>query len=147
MLTLVNRGLVRSCHPFNFLRHSEERRRSEKLGHPYRSSELFKIVAELLDVVCEDLAHVSVDVRVRNNAKAIDHLSVWRHGVSEKGIQPFSRTLFEMSKSVHMPCRIKRCAETCPRVIESIDNATAASGGKIRFPFVSLLFCPVFEYL
>ena len=85
MLTLVNRGLVRSCHPFNFLRYSEERRRSEKLGRPYRSSELLKIVAELLDVVCEDFAHISVDLRVRNNSKAIDHLSVWRHGVSEKG--------------------------------------------------------------
>ena len=34
---------------------------------------------------CEDLAYISIDVRIRNISKAIGHLRVWRHGVSEKG--------------------------------------------------------------
>jgi hypothetical protein len=46
---------------------------------------LLEIVAELLDIVCEDLAYISIDERMRNNSRAIDHLSVWRHGVTEKG--------------------------------------------------------------
>jgi hypothetical protein len=47
---------------------------------------LLEIVAELLDIVCEDLAYIFIDVRARNNSKAIYHLSVWPHGVSEKGV-------------------------------------------------------------
>ena len=77
---------------------------------------LLEIAAELLDVVCEDLAYIPIDVRVRNNSEANDHSSVWRHGVSEKGVQLFSRTLFEMSKPVQIPCRIKR-SEGSRRVV------------------------------
>jgi hypothetical protein len=32
-------------------------------------------------------------MRVRNNLKPIDHLSVWGHGVSEKGGTKFTRAL------------------------------------------------------
>jgi hypothetical protein len=90
---LVDRWLVRSYHSLNFLRYSEERRRSERLRCRRRSSVLLEIVAELLDIVCEDLAYISIDERMRNNSRAIDHLSVWRHGVSEKGGSNSSRAL------------------------------------------------------
>jgi hypothetical protein len=83
---LVNRRLVRSYHLFNFLRYSEERRRSEKLRCRRRSSVLLEIIAKLLDVVCKDLAYFSIDMWVHNKSKPIDHLSVWRHGISEKGV-------------------------------------------------------------
>ena len=113
--SFATRDSIKHCGPCRprvgqtlpFPQFSEVIGRSEKLRRRRRSSVLLEIVAELLDIVCEDLAYISIDVPVRNNSKAIDHLSVWRHGVSEKeGFQLFSRTLFEMSKPVHMPCGI-----------------------------------------